>query len=137
MATGNRNDSYRGFSFLVEINGMPRAGFQECSGLDFTHDPVDYREVSEGPTAHKLPGQVKHATISLKRGITQDLELWEWRRKARDGKVERKNGSIVLLDARGRSRRAGTFAKVGPLNGRVLVSMPRATKWSSRPGNRG
>jgi len=49
--------------------------------------------------AHKLPGQVKHATISLKRGITQDAELWEWRRKARDGKIERKNGSIVLLDA--------------------------------------
>ena len=38
MAT--RVDPYRGFNFLVEIDGITQAGFQECSGLDASTDPV-------------------------------------------------------------------------------------------------
>ena len=34
MATGTRVDPYRGFNFLVEIDGITQAGFQEVSGLD-------------------------------------------------------------------------------------------------------
>lgn len=34
---------YRGFNFKVEIDGISEAGFQECSGLDVTTDPVEYR----------------------------------------------------------------------------------------------
>ena len=41
MAT-TRVDPYRGFNFLVEIDGISQAGFQECSGLDASTDPVDY-----------------------------------------------------------------------------------------------
>ncbi len=32
MAT--RVDPYRSFNFLVEIDGITQAGFQECTGLD-------------------------------------------------------------------------------------------------------
>jgi phage tail-like protein len=98
MATGDRTDPYRGYSFLIEIDGITRAGFRECSGLDSSQDPIEYREGNESLTVHKLPGLVKYSNISLKWGITDDAQLWEWRQKAADGKVERKNFSIVLLD---------------------------------------
>jgi phage tail-like protein len=99
MATGDRTDPYRGYNFLIEIDGITRAGFRECSGLDSSQDPVEYREGNEKPlTVRKLPGLVKYSNISLKWGITDDAELWEWRQKAADGKVERKNLSIVLTD---------------------------------------
>ena len=42
MATGARNDPYRSFHFIVEIDGIARAGFRECSGLDSTQDPIEY-----------------------------------------------------------------------------------------------
>jgi len=101
MAVGNRKDPYRGYRFLVEIDGITRGGFRECSGLDSTQDPVEYREGTDVPTPRKLPGLVKFSNISLKWGISDDKELWDWRKKAMDGPVERKNGSIVLQDETG------------------------------------
>jgi hypothetical protein len=32
MAVGERKDPYRAYNFLVEIDGITRAGFRECSG---------------------------------------------------------------------------------------------------------
>ncbi len=99
MATGDRVDPYRAYNFLVEIEGITRAGFRECSGLDSSQDPIEYREGNEGPlTARKLTGLNKYANLSLKGGITDDAELWDWRKKAKDGQVERRNISIVMLD---------------------------------------
>lgn len=101
MAVGDRKDPYRVYNFLVELDGITRAGFRECSGLDASQDPIDYREGTDALTVRKLPGLNKYANISLKWGMTDDDELWEWRKSAIDGKVERKNGSIVLLDDTG------------------------------------
>ncbi len=99
MATGHRNDPYSTYNFLVEIDGITRAGFQECSGLDSSQDPTDYREGDEPfLTVRKLPGLNSYSNITLKRGLTSDEDLWKWRKKAMDGKVKRKNVSIVLLD---------------------------------------
>jgi len=93
-----KKDPYRSYRFRVEIDGLERAGFRECSGLDFTHDPVEYREGPDPLTARKLPGLIKYSNISLKWGLSDDKELWDWRKEAMDGTVKRKNGSIVLLD---------------------------------------
>ena len=98
MPTGDRKDPYGAYNFLVEIDGITRAGFRECSGLDSSRDPIEYREGDESLTVRKLPGLVKYSNITLKWGITDDAELWDWRKKATDGAVERKNGSIILLD---------------------------------------
>lgn len=101
MPVGDRKDPYRGYNFLVELDGVERASFRECSGLDTSQDPIDYREGTDSFTTRRLPGLVKYSNIILKWGITDDTELWDWRQSAMDGKVERKNGSIVLLDDTG------------------------------------
>lgn len=98
MATGDRNDPYAGFNFLVEIDGITKAAFSECSGLSTDTDPIEYREGSEDITVRKIPGLKKFANISLKRGMTTDLELWNWRKTVLDGLTDRKSGSIVLLN---------------------------------------
>jgi len=105
MATGDRKDPLRGYNFLLEIDGISRAGFRECSGLDSAQDPIEYREGNEKPlTARKLPGLVKYSNITLKWGIIDDTDLFEWRTKAVDGQLERKNGSVVLLDDTGEEK---------------------------------
>ncbi len=58
MPIGNRTDPYGGYNFLVEIDGITRAGFQECSGLDSTQTPGEYREGTDPLTLRKLPGLV-------------------------------------------------------------------------------
>lgn len=90
---------YRAYNFRIEIDGIDRGGFQECSGLDSTQDPIQYREgTDKALTQRKLPGLVTYSNISLKWGISDDAELWDWRMKTVDGTVERRNGSIVLLN---------------------------------------
>lgn len=115
MATGSRKDPYRGFNFRIEIDGITRGGFREASGLDSSQDPVEYREGSEKPlTARKLPGLNKYSNISLKWGISDDADLWKWRKTAIDGKVERKNGSIILMNEAGEEKLRWNFHDAWP-----------------------
>jgi phage tail-like protein len=115
MPTGDRTDRYRAYNFVIEIDGITRAGFRECSGLDSSQDPIDYREGNDQAlTPHKPPAPAKFSSIVLKRGITSDAELWDWRKKAIDGKIERKSGSIVLLDETGKTRTRWNFREGWP-----------------------
>ena len=97
MAGSNRNDPYKKFNFLVEIDGVQVAGFSECSGLSTETDVIEYREGNERGGVRKLPGLTKYANIVLKRGFTRSRELWNWRKVVIDGGVERRSGAIVLL----------------------------------------
>jgi phage tail-like protein len=98
MATGDRNDPFAQFNFLIELDGLDVAGFTEASGLTAESDVVDYREGSDPPFMRKLPGLLKYTNIVLKRGFTKNDLLWAWRKTTLDGKTERRDGSIVLLD---------------------------------------
>ncbi len=116
MAVGNRKDPYKAYNFLVEIDSITRAGFRECSGLDSIQDPIEYREGNEKfLTVRKLTGLVKYSNISLKYGITSDDEdIWNWRTKAVDGKVERRDVSIVLLNDEGTEKRRWNLREAWP-----------------------
>lgn len=96
--TGDRNDPFSAFNFLVEIDNVTMAGFSECSGLTAETDPIEYRNGDEDITVRKLPGLKKFTNITLKRGFTNAAELWEWRKTVLDGRTERQSGSIVLLN---------------------------------------
>jgi phage tail-like protein len=114
MAVGDRKDPYRSYQFLVEIEGITRAGFRECSGLDSAQDAIEYREGNEALTTRKLPGLVKYSNITLKWGITDDAELWAWRSKVVSGRIERRNGSIILLDDTGAEKVRWNFREAWP-----------------------
>lgn len=116
-ATADRKDPYRGFKFRVEIDGIQRAGFREASGLDAATDAVDYREGDDKTvTIRKLPGLKKFSNITLKRGITDDMDIWKWRKQVMDGKIKdaRKNGSIILMDDEGNDKARWQFTAAWP-----------------------
>lgn len=99
MATGERKDPFRGFNFQVQIDNSSVAGFRECSGLSFTTDPVEYREGTDIPLhPRKLTAMRKFANISLKRGMTDSKELWNWYKNVLNGRTDRRDGAIVLKD---------------------------------------
>jgi len=99
VANPARKDPYKNFNFLVEIDGITRAGFAECSGLKLEIDVIEYREGGESSsTVRKLPGLAKVGDITLKRGITTSNQLQAWIESVAKGVPNRKNGVIVLLD---------------------------------------
>lgn len=99
MAVGDRVDPYRGFNFRVEIDGLTVGSFSECSGLSSDGDAVDYREGTDLPnTNRRLIGLRKFPNIVLKRGYTQNTELWNWYRNIMNGVPDRRHGAIILMN---------------------------------------
>lgn len=114
MATGQRVDPYRNFSFLVEIDGITQAGFSDASGFGASTDPIEYREGGETKTVRKLPGITKYTNITLKWGLTDSRELYDWYRDVVNGKIDRKSGSIILLDLEGNEKVRWNFFEAWP-----------------------
>ena len=114
MATGARVDPYRNFSFLVEIDGITQAGFSDASGFGASTDPIEYREGGETKTVRKLPGLTKYTNITLKWGLTDSRELYDWYKDVVNGKIERKSGSIILLDLEGNEKVRWNFFDAWP-----------------------
>ncbi|MBS0157871.1 MAG: phage tail protein [Nitrospira sp.] len=114
MATGIVPDPYANFNFLVEIDGITRAAFQDCTGFDSTIDVIEHREGGENTTLRKIPGMTKYSNIVLKRGITDDQELYQWHREAIKGNLDRRNGSIVLLNRAGQEVSRWNFVRAWP-----------------------
>ena len=98
MPAAQRHDPYKAFNFIVEIEGIARAFFSEVGGLESETAVIEYRVGGEPHTVRKLPGLTKYANLVLRRGITKDPDLWNWRQTVVQGNVERRNGSIILLD---------------------------------------
>jgi len=101
-----RQDAYRQFRFRVVIDGIKQAGFSECSFADGTSDPVEHGEGDDSPVLGKLSGLSKFGNITLKWGIADSLELYNWRQQVIDNgaKRARKNLSIILVDEEGKDK---------------------------------
>ena len=99
---GEGKDPLVQFSYALDLGGKVKGYFTECSGLGSEHDVVEHKVVDEkGRQMIKMvPGRIKWDKITLKRGITDAKDIWDWRKKVEDGQVEdaRVDGSIIMMD---------------------------------------
>jgi len=92
----DRKDPYRKFRFRIEVDGLLSGGFNEVSGYDASIDVVEYREGNEVTTPRKLPGLVKYGNITLKRGVVDNLDMFNWiNMYINEGKLERRSITII------------------------------------------
>ncbi len=112
--TGQRDDPFASFNFIVEIDGVTKAGFSECSGLSLETDAIEYRNGNEDITVRKIPGLKKFGDITFKRGFTKDRGLWDWRKTVLDGKTARHTGSVTLLNEAREVAIKWSFAEAWP-----------------------
>ena len=97
-------DQLPGFLFSVEISGIQDAQFTECSGFEMKIDVEEYKEGGLNDYVHKLPGRQSFSNVTLKRGVINSIELWDWLHRigtARAKQSEKKNVSVVLHNAKG------------------------------------
>ncbi len=91
--------------FAIEFQNQITGAFRECSGLGSENEVIESR--SSGPDGRiiikKIPGNMKWNNITLKRGITDTMDMWEWRALVEEGKIDeaRKNGAIVMYSHAG------------------------------------
>jgi len=101
MAEGN--DPYRGYNFKLQIQGVNQGHFTECSGLGIKIEPIKYREAGNDLVVHHVPGPTDYAPITLRYGLSDSTELWDWLMAGVGGKVERRDISVIMLDSSGAS----------------------------------
>jgi len=98
MAASHRNDPYRNFRFLVEIDGLVSAGFSDVEIGASSVEVVEYREGNQPAAVLKLPGLHKTGDVTLKRGMTASMELFQWFRAVVNGDAGfRRNVALVVL----------------------------------------
>lgn len=97
-----REDPLVSFHFAIEVQGAVNGYFTECSGLGSETETIEHKVVNgKGvEVTLKIPGRLKWENITLKRGITSNMDIWQWRKLVEDGNVNsaRRNGSIVMYN---------------------------------------
>jgi len=114
-ASSTRTDPYLGYRFRLEITGVQVAGFQSASVPDETVASVNYREGTDGFT-RKLSGQTEVGTMSLKRGITDSMDLYNWWQSVSSTGAAgaRKSVSIILIDETGAEKTRWNITNAWP-----------------------
>ncbi len=88
--------------FGIEFQGAVVGAFRECTGLGSENAVVESK--ASGPKGRyvlqKLPGRLKYNNFTLKRGITDSMDMWTWRKQVEQGDIKgaRKNGSVIMYD---------------------------------------
>ncbi|WP_406661833.1 phage tail protein [Methanolobus sp. ZRKC3] len=106
---------YPSFKFRIEIGGITVAQVSEVTGLQIETETETYEEGGVNDFVHKLPKRTKYQNITLKRGITDLDDMWKWYDNVVSGKIERKNGAIVLMDVTGKDKWRWNFSKAYPV----------------------
>lgn len=99
----------------MEIEGITSAGASEVRGLEITTETEPYEEGGVNDFVYQLPKRTKYQHITLKRGITDLDELWNWYQDVVKGKFKRKNGAIILMDTRGNDKWRWDFFEAYPV----------------------
>jgi phage tail-like protein len=100
------------FNFSVEIypdgksSPIAEASFSECDGLEMTQDVKTIRCGGANDRAVRVPGAVNYSNVTLKRGMTGNLDLWTWFEDSIADPYLRANAEVVLLSADGSSENA-------------------------------
>jgi len=121
-------DPIVGFHFSLDFGGVVAGYFTECSGIGSEHEIIEHKVVTKDghELVMKVPGRLKWENITLKRGITSSMDIWDWRKQVEDGKVEkaRRNGSITMYNQEFKPVARWDFTRAWPT--KVTGPQPKA-----------
>ncbi len=113
-----QGDPLVSYNFGIEVEGIISGFFTECAGLGSESEVIEHKVVGEKgkEVVRKIPGRLKWGDITLKRGVTTNMDFWTWRKMVEDGNVAkaRKNGSIIMYDQEGEEVARWNFQRGWP-----------------------
>jgi phage tail-like protein len=102
------DELYGSYHFLLEIQGVINdnkvivGGFKSVSGMDSETEIIEFKQGND-LVVRKKPGRTTYNNVVLERGFTATDDLFQWRKNIEDGKIDRRAGSIIILDQDGQS----------------------------------
>lgn len=113
--------------------------FLECQGFQRTQAPIEICEVTRnqgGGAAQKvqvirtkLPGNVNSGNLTLRRGMTSSVALWNWFQAVQEGKwaAQRKNASLTIYNQAGEENARFELAGAWPASYKLADVNARST----------
>lgn len=103
------------YRFLLTIDGMEAMLFTEVSGLGYSMEVIEKEVSGATHSLKKMAGPIDYDEIELSRPINTSMELYSWCGQCANGTVERKNGSLDLLDETGNPVANWAFSNAWPM----------------------
>lgn len=101
----NRTAPYPSYSYLVDLKGprdpeKPLGGFSDVAGIKTELHISEYRDGNDKVNyVHKYCGMHTSADVTLKRGVVDTSDLWDWITDARtNGSSAQRDVTITLRD---------------------------------------
>lgn len=106
--------------------------FMDCSGFQSSQDIIEISEVTpqlwgkngdaKGRVVRtKLPGNSTYTNVTLRRGLTSSMTLWNWLDKVQSGQWadQRRDGSLVIYNQAGEEQFRFTFERAWPMRYKI------------------
>lgn len=136
QAGGQNSEILTAHRFYLGLNldGQqgPDAYFLECQGFTRTQDVIEICEVtsqslgngqSKGlPVRTKIPGNVKSGNITLRRGMTNSVDFWNWFDKVQAGKWANQRKLVSLSIYNQASEEVARFELAGAWPARYKIA---------------
>lgn len=81
----------------LELDGIAAAFYTSCDSIGSESEVIE-ATTGGSLTTIKLPGKTTFLNITCSRLLSSDKTLWTWRKQLENGNLQRKNGSVILLD---------------------------------------
>jgi phage tail-like protein len=124
MAADQRPFTAFNFRVTITLDGesaaLCDAAFSECSGLELTAAVKTIRQGGDNARAIHLAGPVNYGQLTLKRGMTDTFDLWDWFQRVLTERHLRAKCQVAMLSS-DRRRTNASFVLTGcmPLKLRV------------------
>ncbi len=94
------------FKFGLEISGKLSGYFTSVSGIGSETEVITQKLTSNNgsePIIKQIPGRLTWTPVTLRRGVTDLKDVWDWRQMVVDGKIDdaRVNASIIAYSQSG------------------------------------
>ena len=117
---GDSTAMCQGGCLKVVVGGNVLGYFSECSGIGSASHIVEHAVVDrEGrEVIRKIAGRLEWHNVTLTRGITNDMTVWQWRRQVVEGNVRSARVPVVitLLDKDGAAVATWQFLRAWPVD---------------------
>jgi len=102
------------FRVRISVDGSPlcEAAFAECDGLEMTMEPETRREGGNHVAEYQLVGSVSYGRLTLRRGMTETFDLWDWFTRVSTGEYSLRPTAVVELLSSDRAGEGGTASSV-------------------------
>ncbi len=93
------------FAVVIQVQGVTSsntqlcsASFSECDGLEMTLEPKTIRAGGRNWGPVHLAGPISYGQLTLKRGLAESMDLWDWFEKvATDGQTGYRTSASVIV----------------------------------------